>query len=207
MALERIEIRLSPLDPDEAEVIEAVDKLDQYGAKARFFKERLLKGMAVVMREIESIKMESDQVAMLDRLAGSVNAGHYHLLKAMLAGPAAAGHAPSALPSGRPAEPTERVQIITADAQPGEATVSEQQPAEATVSEQQAVAGGYSDASPDGGGARAVLNASDAPPVVSESGAVPGDSMEDFVKHDIPKPMPNWSMFRDAAGTAGTKRE
>ena len=200
MALERIEIRLSPLDPDEAVVIEAVDKLDQYGAKARFFKERLLKGMAVVMREIESIKMESDQVAMLDRLAGSVNAGHYHLLKAMLAGPAAAVHAPSALPSGRPSESTERVQMIMADAQPGETAVSEQQ----------TVAVGHFDASPDGGGAGAGLNASDAPLVVSESSAVPDDSTEDFVKHDIPKPRPNWSMYRDAAGTAGTvgtKRE
>jgi hypothetical protein len=85
MAQERIELRLSPANPDEQALNVALDRLgEEYGAKGRFLKVRLLRGYVAFMREVESIRRESDPLAALDRIAQSVNSGHYRVLRAML---------------------------------------------------------------------------------------------------------------------------
>jgi hypothetical protein len=85
MALERIELRLSPANPEERALIEALESQSgEYGAMGRFLKARLLRGYVAFMREVEAIRLESDPLAALDRLAQSINSGHYRVLRALL---------------------------------------------------------------------------------------------------------------------------
>lgn len=85
MAQERIELRFSPGNPNERALIDALGALgDEYGAKGRFLKERLLQGYAAILRELDGFMQESDPMAALDRVAASVDAKHYRVLKVLL---------------------------------------------------------------------------------------------------------------------------
>jgi hypothetical protein len=85
MAQERIELRLSPANPEEQALNEALLREgDSYGAKGRFLKARALRGYVAFVREVESIRRETDPLAALDRIAQSVNSGHYRVLRALL---------------------------------------------------------------------------------------------------------------------------
>ncbi|MDB6014966.1 MAG: hypothetical protein JWL65_7216 [Gammaproteobacteria bacterium] len=85
MAQERIELRLSPANPEEQALNEALLREgDGYGAKGRFLKARVLRGYVAFVREVESIRRETDPLAALDRIAQSVNSGHYRVLRALL---------------------------------------------------------------------------------------------------------------------------
>jgi hypothetical protein len=85
MAMERIELRLSPANPEERALIEALESHSgEYGAMGRFLKARLLRGYVAFQREVEAIRSESDPLAALDRLAQSINSGHYRVLRALL---------------------------------------------------------------------------------------------------------------------------
>lgn len=85
MAQERIELRFSPVNADERALIDALESQgEQYGARGRFLKSRLVRGYYALVREVERIEQESDPLAALDRLAQSVNAGHYRVLRALL---------------------------------------------------------------------------------------------------------------------------
>lgn len=85
MAQERIELRFSPGNPNERALIDALGALgDEYGAKGRFLKERLLQGYAAILRELDGFMQESDPMAALDRVAATVDAKHYRVLKVLL---------------------------------------------------------------------------------------------------------------------------
>jgi hypothetical protein len=85
MALERIELRLSRANPEERALIEALEQHSgEYGAMGRFLKTRLLRGYVAFAREVQAIRRESDPLAALDRLAQSINSGHYRVLRALL---------------------------------------------------------------------------------------------------------------------------
>ncbi len=85
MALERIELRLSRANPEERALIEALEQHSgEYGAMGRFLKTRLLRGYVAFMREVQAIRLERDPLAALDRLAQSINSGHYRVLRALL---------------------------------------------------------------------------------------------------------------------------
>lgn len=85
MAQERIELRLSPANPEEQALNEALLREGNgYGAKGRFLKARVLRGYVAFVREVESIRSERDPLAALDRIAQSVNSGHYRVLRALL---------------------------------------------------------------------------------------------------------------------------
>ena len=119
MAQERLEVRFSPSNAEENEIIKALDALTEYGAKGRFLKARLLRGLVCMTREIESIKAESDPLAALDRVAQSMDSGTYYALRAMLYPPTAAAAAPSAvqapvMPKAAPAERSGDLQAVHA---------------------------------------------------------------------------------------------
>lgn len=85
MAQERIELRFSPGDADERALIEALEAQGgEYGVKGRFLKARLMRGYHAVLKEVDGIERDSDPLAALDRLAQSVNSGHYRVLRALL---------------------------------------------------------------------------------------------------------------------------
>lgn len=86
MTQERIELRFSPGSPSEKALIDALSALgDEYGAKGRFLKERLLRGYAAMLRELDGFMQEGDPMAALDRIAATVDAKRYRVLKALLA--------------------------------------------------------------------------------------------------------------------------
>ena len=85
MAQERIELRFSPGNPNERALIDALNALgDEYGAKGRFLKERLLKGYTAILHELDGFMQEGDPMAALDRFAPSVDSKHYRVLKVLL---------------------------------------------------------------------------------------------------------------------------
>jgi hypothetical protein len=85
MVQERIELRLSPANPEEQALNEALLREgDGYGVKGRFLKARALRGYVAFVREVESIRRETDPLAALDRIAQSVTSGHYRVLRALL---------------------------------------------------------------------------------------------------------------------------
>jgi hypothetical protein len=85
MALERIELRLSRANPEECALIEALEQQSgEYGAMGRFLKTRLLRGYVAFAREVQAIRLERDPLAALERLAQSINSGHYRVLRALL---------------------------------------------------------------------------------------------------------------------------
>lgn len=94
MAIERLEVRFSPSNADEQAIIAALEEQSEYGAKGRFLKARLIRGYVRMMREIESIKSESDPLAALERVAESMDSGTYYALRSLLY-PADAPSAPS----------------------------------------------------------------------------------------------------------------
>jgi hypothetical protein len=84
MAIERLEVRFSPSNADEQAIIAALEEQSEYGAKGRFLKARLIRGYVRMMREIESIKSESDPLAALERVAESMDSGTYYALRSLL---------------------------------------------------------------------------------------------------------------------------
>ncbi len=85
MAQERIELRFSPGNPNERALIDALNALgDEYGAKGRFLKERLLKGYTAILNELEGFMREGDPMAALDHFAPTVDSKHYRVLKVLL---------------------------------------------------------------------------------------------------------------------------
>jgi hypothetical protein len=85
MTQERIELRFSPGNPTEKALIEALTELgDEYGAKGRFLKTRLLKGFTTILDQLDGLMGEGDPRAALDRLSSSIDAKHYRVLKVML---------------------------------------------------------------------------------------------------------------------------
>lgn len=126
MAIERLEVRFSPSNPGEQAIITALESQSEYGAKGRFLKARLIRGYVRMMREMESIKSESDPLAALDRVAESMDAGTYYALRALLypinTEPVSSGSALSApevsvAPAGPVVEP---VAVATANNAPDE---------------------------------------------------------------------------------------
>lgn len=196
MALQRIEIRLSPLDSDEAAVIEAVEALGQYGAKGRFFKERLIKGLAVVMREVASIQAEADPLTVLDRLASSVNAGHYHVLKALL----------------KPQHSTPPVQGAAEHTKPQNAHTDERLPPAPLSASDAAESASGVDLSPALGVAVICEEETRTVELPTVDRVVPGTSVDvdqdssnntSPVEVDPPKVKTNWAQFQAAAGVRG----
>ena len=99
MAQERIELRFSPGDADERALIDALEAQGgEYGVKGRFLKARLVRGFDAVLKELDGIERESDPLAALDRLARSVNSGHYRVLRALLSQRQRLGARPAAGP-------------------------------------------------------------------------------------------------------------
>lgn len=85
MPQERIEFRVSPGNATERALIEALDGLgDEYGAKGRFLKERLLKGYTAIQRELDGFMRDEDPLGALERFASEVDAKHYRVLKVLL---------------------------------------------------------------------------------------------------------------------------
>jgi hypothetical protein len=85
MAQERLEVRFSPTNTEEKAIIDALDRLgDEYGAKGRFLKSRLMTGYVRIIRELESIRSEKDPLAALDRVAKSMNSASYYALRSLL---------------------------------------------------------------------------------------------------------------------------
>lgn len=85
MAKERIELRLSPINPDERALIEAINERgDEYGAKGQFLKDRILRGYATILAEVEGFLAETDPLKALEQRAASVDAMRFRVLKVLL---------------------------------------------------------------------------------------------------------------------------
>lgn len=229
MAQKRIELRITPINHDEKALVDALDALgDEYGAKGRFLKARLLRGYVAIMREVESIKQESDPLAALDRLAQSVNSGHYRVLRALLyertapvattlAAQPAVASSPAALASSADSAPRPpRAEVLVAESVPEHMTIPSDVAAadslvgasvEAVASQDQ----DSGDALPDGGGDAA--DAAATPPNAQEGAAAPdaaqaeegGASTDPDASQPVPTPpvAHNWSRFAGMAGKRG----
>jgi hypothetical protein len=82
---ERIDLRLSPGNPKERALIDAlIAKGDEYGAKGRFLKDRLLRGHRIILDEVERLLQEGDPMEALDRYSSSVDSTHYRVLKVFM---------------------------------------------------------------------------------------------------------------------------
>lgn len=135
MTLERLEVRFSPSSSDEQAIIAALDSLTEYGAKGRFLKSRLISGYVRILREIESIKQESDPLTSLSRVAASMDSGTYYALRALLyartdAAPAPVGAvgAPSEIPAVAGGDTRNSVRPSEADLQPAPADTAARVP-------------------------------------------------------------------------------
>jgi hypothetical protein len=85
MAMGRIELRLNPGNPDERPLIDTLEALgNEYGAKTRFLKERLFKGLQVILEETEDFLRTDDPTEALERFSMFTDIQHYRLLKALL---------------------------------------------------------------------------------------------------------------------------
>ena len=85
MAQKRVELRFSPTSPAERALIDALAAQgDEYGAKGRFLKERLVRGHGVLRNELGALLAQANPLAALDGRAGVIGSGHYRALKVML---------------------------------------------------------------------------------------------------------------------------
>jgi hypothetical protein len=206
MALDRIEIRLSPGNAEERQLIEALEKSDEYGAKANFLKARLLRGYVAIMREVEHIRSQSDQLAALDRLAQSVNAGHYRVLRALLyqrepvsspASMVAAVPAPSPAPATAVSAPPEQPLLPPVAAPAALLAADPMQPAEGHEAQPQP------EPQPAQAAAMATPAAAPAQPEVPSDGDQDAGAAVEPVPAPKPTVTPNWSRFAGIAGKRG----
>jgi|GEM_PF-5730360 len=197
--LQRCDLRIGEGNADEAAVVDAVSNLTEHGAKGRFFRERLLRGYALLMREVEGIQRESDPLAALDRLSQSINSGHYKTLKSLLRNKMAA--AASSQAAAKPPEP--------APAPPTPSAVLEQQ--EVVANAPVALVTDPVPVEP----LPAPVPVAALPDVVAEveplaessviGSVVGGDEPEAEVEEETPPapPVPSWSRFASLAGSTG----
>lgn len=78
MKLERLEVRLRPMNPAEAELIDALEeKGSVYGGKNELMRECLRRGYTALKQKMENLSVSGDEVATLDALAQTFASGEY----------------------------------------------------------------------------------------------------------------------------------
>lgn len=207
MTLKRLELRFLTTTEEDRALLQAFEAEEGYGEKARFLKARLLRGYVAVMRQVADIKGEPDPLAALDKLAHSVNAGHYRVLRALLYERQASLHEvppapapavermPAAAPSEvRPsfsAEPRAQERVLGAD-------LSQPLPPAAEAP----VAGSAASGEPSAarGGAAPIAESS---PAGAEQASERKVSDEPVQVPTQQRPKPNWGNFASIAGRRG----
>lgn len=127
MKLERLEVRLRPMNPAEAELIDALEEKDGiYGGKNELMRECLRRGYTALKQKMENLSVSGDEVATLDALAQTFASGEYgyRVVKTYLdarshaKAPAVTQHKPSEPPVVVPAVPVAPVEVLIERAQP-----------------------------------------------------------------------------------------